>query len=69
MTLTRQLTLILAKEEVSSKKDVKKRKMFYFPSEVFGKRYREGKKVRGRENICVKFLIYIFLFEFLFNKL
>ena len=48
MILTGQLTLVLANAEVRSRKDVKKRQMFYFPFEVFGKRKR-GKEVGGRK--------------------
>ena len=66
MISTGQLTLVLPYAEVRSRKDVKKRQMFYFPFEVFGKRKR-GEEVRGRENICVKFLIYSYLNFYLIN--
>ena len=65
MILTGQLTLVLANAEARSRKDVKKRNV-YFPFEVFGKTKR-GKEVRGRENICVKFLIYSYLNFYLIN--
>ena len=65
MILTGQLTLVLANAEARSRKDVKKRNV-YFPFEVFGK-IKRGKEVRGRENICVKFLIYSYLNFYLIN--
>ena len=66
-TVTGQLALVLTKEEVSFRKDVKKRPIFYFSFVVFSKRQRGEKGERKRKYLCQ--ILNIFLSEFLFNKL